>query len=1044
MFKRLRKSLILASVLAVAISSIPLQPVSAAGETYTWKDYNTITLSGGDINGTYDLKMSPNSAVQQFSYSEANNWIRHESGCVLLPFYLKLNNDNSATITAQDPPSSGPSFGVQLPDDTYRCTAIKTKEECSGIWPFESCKDVEDGPMFPGVVDGYHNKTVTINGTRPRSETATETEQEKGVHIYINSPRVSSQSPATINITVTGSNGYTNTVTAPQEAALGSDDPNDEHFIEPEFRPTQYNGDFVLEPGEYQVCWTEIIPQCKTFTKVKFESLILEYGEDSSVRQIDVKVEVHTTRPCGSDLRRSAETVTIRKLPDGAPQEKQTEEFTSTPGSNEAGAICTVNVIMTKTVTFTDLDPGQYEVCTPIGGCVTYTKVEGQKGEVTIVISSEFAAPDEEPVCNTGTGFASFLAFVICPFTALITDATDFIEKNLIIPYLTVSPLETGGTVHTIWEAIRNLANVAFIIAFLIIVFSQSTSIGISNYGIKRMLPRLVMVAVGANLSFFIVAFAIDAFNVFGAGVADLVLAALPDAAPNQGDNPDVAQGTVAGLVGFGALAIAAALTSAGAVLGWLWGLIVAAFAIVVMAVIVLVSRQIAIIILVILSPLAFVAWLLPNTEKYFTKWRQLLIQLLLMYPMIILLFAVGKIFTALVNAGEFQLTSGGAPEQVAESIKILLGFFATILPLAALPATFLAGGALMHWMYNFWQPKVGAPAKAAGEAMRKIPSSNLVQSRFGGAKLAQSNNKFVRGIGWVAMQKQRRERAENERERELNKARTEYLADVAANDPGWRKRAAGVGGSAAEQRILAEALAARERAGNEELENARALYGHVLRRAGVDRKTFATGALTDYLKNGTDEVKDRSGKTVFKFSENQGLMEAMLDSAARDGEVVALQEARLSSQLGSEAQQKMVDEVIDRNKGSIIPAGGYHLTTGDPSKGQGFGLAMGRMRDSSGNPITNPADMRARMQTAQLKAMSGQGASTIAGYSWGTHQDIADYTSGASGTAVLNSLSASERNQLRQRLTEALSPTSNTASKIENPEAVRQILSRL
>ena len=67
----------------------------------------------------------------------------------------------------------------------------------------------------------------------------------------------------------------------------------------------------------------------------------------------------------------------------------------------------------------------------------------------------------------------------------------------------------------------RNISNVAFIVAFLVIIYSQLTSVGISNYGVKKMLPRLVIAAVLVNLSFTFCAVLLDLSNVTGYAFQD-------------------------------------------------------------------------------------------------------------------------------------------------------------------------------------------------------------------------------------------------------------------------------------------------------------------------------------------------------------------------------------------------------------------------------------------------------------------------------------------------------------------------------------------
>lgn len=55
-----------------------------------------------------------------------------------------------------------------------------------------------------------------------------------------------------------------------------------------------------------------------------------------------------------------------------------------------------------------------------------------------------------------------------------------------------------------------------FIIAFLAIIVSQVTGMGINNYGIKKMLPRLVVAAIAVNVSYYICQLIVDLTNILG------------------------------------------------------------------------------------------------------------------------------------------------------------------------------------------------------------------------------------------------------------------------------------------------------------------------------------------------------------------------------------------------------------------------------------------------------------------------------------------------------------------------------------------------
>lgn len=113
--------------------------------------------------------------------------------------------------------------------------------------------------------------------------------------------------------------------------------------------------------------------------------------------------------------------------------------------------------------------------------------------------------PDQEPdLCFKHSGL---LGWVMC----LIIQAASGIgehmwhqieEYHMKIPAQEV--FKEGGGVQTAWDAIRGISNILFIILFLVIIFSQLTGVGIDNYGIKKMLPRLIIVAILVNVSYIL------------------------------------------------------------------------------------------------------------------------------------------------------------------------------------------------------------------------------------------------------------------------------------------------------------------------------------------------------------------------------------------------------------------------------------------------------------------------------------------------------------------------------------------------------------
>ena len=205
---------------------------------------------------------------------------------------------------------------------------------------------------------------------------------------------------------------------------------------------------------------------------------------------------------------------------------------------------------------------------------------------------------------------------------------------------------QTSG-LYQAWLVFRNIANVIFVIIFMFIIFSQLTGWGIDNYGIKKMLPKLILVAIIVNLSYIICAIAVDASNIVGQGVRGLfenVAQKVPDEG-GLGNSATEAIGEAVkkvvafittGGVGLAGVAIAAEISETGLflivpVVLFLLTLLASAF----FAIIMLGLRQALIVILIVIAPIAFALSVLPNTEAIYKKWFSFAKGMLMVYPVI-------------------------------------------------------------------------------------------------------------------------------------------------------------------------------------------------------------------------------------------------------------------------------------------------------------------------------------------------------------------------------------------------------------------------
>jgi hypothetical protein len=284
---------------------------------------------------------------------------------------------------------------------------------------------------------------------------------------------------------------------------------------------------------------------------------------------------------------------------------------------------------------------------------------------------------DAQAVCNVDS-----LTWLVCPIISVAQGAVNSLT-GVVKNQLQFQPLSNGNTgLKPAWTIFRNLADVFFVLIFFIVIFG--TSMGLDNYTVKKVLPRLIAAAVLVQFSYLLVGFMVDVSNVLGMGIDSLLAAAIPAGAKTG--NEGVMQ-VAGGLELIGGIAGAAALLPFLA--EFAIPLLLALFSAIIGLVAVFVTLQIRIMLidfLIILSPVALLLWVLPNTDKYFKMWRETLIKLLLMYPIIILLLATSKLFSVIIT---------GAGD-VSNWTK-LSAALAPIIALFLIPATFkFAGSALM------------------------------------------------------------------------------------------------------------------------------------------------------------------------------------------------------------------------------------------------------------------------------------------------------------------------------------------------------------
>lgn len=314
----------------------------------------------------------------------------------------------------------------------------------------------------------------------------------------------------------------------------------------------------------------------------------------------------------------------------------------------------------------------------------------------------------ERTVCGV-SGFFGEMLCGLTTFAAKITDASFYMLKIFleVKPFSTLDDAGNATATYTAWSLFRGIANGFFVIAFLMIIYSHLTSIGLNNYNMKRMLPRLIVGALLVNMSFYLSSLLVDLSNILGTTIVDL-MRGVADAAVNEDGVPlkpgsgsfEQSAGLVL-LVGAGAAAAGSALLYAG--LPVLLPVLASALVALVTTVLILMLRQVLIIVFIILSPLAFAAILLPNTSQYFDKWKSAFIPLLMVFPAISLLYGAG--YLASISIQRTAAANG-------DTILQIMSLGVMVVPLFMIPAVMKLGGGLLN--------RFGGITNTPGSALRK------------------------------------------------------------------------------------------------------------------------------------------------------------------------------------------------------------------------------------------------------------------------------------------------------------------------------------
>lgn len=275
------------------------------------------------------------------------------------------------------------------------------------------------------------------------------------------------------------------------------------------------------------------------------------------------------------------------------------------------------------------------------------------------------------------------MAWIICPFVRLLNNGIEFLDQEIGRLLAIDSTQYDSANFKKAWSNIRNIAYILLVPIMMVMVIGTALGFDfVSAYTVKKALPRMIAAIIFIALSYTLSVFMIELSNVIGQATLGIITSPFSEGgiAASSLSLDDLTGGNF-----FDYLFVNAAVGIGIVLIIWLFGGVM--FLAIMIGFLTLLLRQMFIIALLLVAPLAILAWIFPGNDKLWKIWWGSFSKLLMMFPLIMGLIAIGRVFAFIVKTGG----GGSLQGSILNPIIVLTAY---LIPYALIPLTFkFAGG---------------------------------------------------------------------------------------------------------------------------------------------------------------------------------------------------------------------------------------------------------------------------------------------------------------------------------------------------------------